>query len=418
MQVLTPTGYVHPSSLSNGAELCAFDVATGTPIINYVENIDYVDYREWCRWWQVEDTVPPFNWVRINDTLLLFREQSVWRNGLEVCHARDIEVGDEIYDDQDNLVLVTKVEEYEDRDAVWYRFDVTGDHSYIVDGLTVHNASRFWVGGTGSLTPSNTTNWAASSGGASGASVPGSADTATWDGSSGAGTTTLNFGGTWTVQSITMGAFTGTWDNSVNNNNVTVSAAGGISGTGTATRTIRLGSATYNLTAANPTWNFTTVTNLTFTGSSATVQFSGGSTGQRQFNGGGQSYGSLVLGANGGNGTPYQITGANTIGTLSVTAPAFIQWPALATNTISNAFNLSGSLGSYIFFGVSNILSTATLSLPSGGSLNWAALQGITVTNGTLTATNSFDLLGNINGSGGTVTIKPPGVNPTYAAGF
>jgi hypothetical protein len=37
-------------------------------------------------------------------------------------------------------------------------------------------AARFWVGGTGTWSASNTTNWSATSGGASGASVPGTVD--------------------------------------------------------------------------------------------------------------------------------------------------------------------------------------------------------------------------------------------------
>src|SRR5689334_24115345 len=103
-------------------------------------------------------------------------------------------------------------------------------------------ASRFWVGGTGTWDSSDTTHWAATSGGAGGQSVPGSGDTVTFDGSSGGGTVTLNFGGTITVQSITMGAFTGTWDNSVNNNDITVTASGScFSGSGSGTRTIKLG---------------------------------------------------------------------------------------------------------------------------------------------------------------------------------
>ena len=68
-------------------------------------------------------------------------------------------------------------------------------------------AARFWVtGGTGNW--NSTTNWAATSGGASGASVPGSADTAALDASSGAGTVTLDISPT--IQTLTCTGFTGT----------------------------------------------------------------------------------------------------------------------------------------------------------------------------------------------------------------
>ena len=52
-------------------------------------------------------------------------------------------------------------------------------------------ASRFWVaGGTGSWVSADTSNWSATSGGASGASVPGTADDVFFDANSGAGTAT------------------------------------------------------------------------------------------------------------------------------------------------------------------------------------------------------------------------------------
>jgi hypothetical protein len=68
-------------------------------------------------------------------------------------------------------------------------------------------AARFWVtGGTGNW--NSTTNWSATTGGASGASVPSTADTAAFDASSGSGTATLDISPT--VQTLTMTGFTGT----------------------------------------------------------------------------------------------------------------------------------------------------------------------------------------------------------------
>jgi len=68
-------------------------------------------------------------------------------------------------------------------------------------------AARFWVtGGTGNW--NSTTNWSATSGGASGASVPGSADTAALDASSGSGTVTLDISPD--IETLTCTGFTGT----------------------------------------------------------------------------------------------------------------------------------------------------------------------------------------------------------------
>ena len=68
-------------------------------------------------------------------------------------------------------------------------------------------AARFWVtGGTGNW--NSTTNWSATTGGASGASVPSTADTAAFDASSGSGTATLDISPT--IQTLTCTGFTGT----------------------------------------------------------------------------------------------------------------------------------------------------------------------------------------------------------------
>ena len=55
-------------------------------------------------------------------------------------------------------------------------------------------AARFWVGGTGTWNASATTNWSATTGGASGASAPTSADAVTFDVNSGTGTCTTASG--------------------------------------------------------------------------------------------------------------------------------------------------------------------------------------------------------------------------------
>ncbi len=52
-------------------------------------------------------------------------------------------------------------------------------------------AARFWVGGAGTWDNASTTNWAATTGGAAGASAPTSADTATFDANSGTGTVSV-----------------------------------------------------------------------------------------------------------------------------------------------------------------------------------------------------------------------------------
>jgi len=274
-------------------------------------------------------------------------------------------------------------------------------------------ASRFWVGGTGTWDAADTTHWAATSGGAGGQTVPGSADTVTFDGSSGGGTVTVNT--TVTVQSITMGAFTGTLDFSANNNNVTLSGSGGVSfsGTGSGTRTLNMGNGTWTLTvtatagnSCNP-WNVATTTGLTFNANSSTIVISGSSAGVKNFQGGGLTYNTVTIAANAGGG-PTSISGANTFANLNVTGPNLIVISSAATQTITNAFTWAGSSSAPIWVGPSSSLTSGavgTISVASGApTMSWAAVSHVTFTGGaTFTATNSLDLGGNTG-----VTITPP----------
>lgn len=57
-------------------------------------------------------------------------------------------------------------------------------------------ATRYWVGGAGTWSSTNTANWSASSGGASGASVPATTDTVIFDSASGSANYTVTFDGT------------------------------------------------------------------------------------------------------------------------------------------------------------------------------------------------------------------------------
>jgi len=94
-------------------------------------------------------------------------------------------------------------------------------------------AARFWVsGGSGNWT--STSNWSATSGGARGASVPSTADTATFNALSGAGTATVNV--SVTIQTLTMTGFTGTL--AFGTNTISLNSTG----------TIFTGAATYNVT--------------------------------------------------------------------------------------------------------------------------------------------------------------------------
>lgn len=271
-------------------------------------------------------------------------------------------------------------------------------------------ASRFWVGGTGSFT--DTAHWSALSGSTGGQSVPGSSDTATWDGASGGGACTID-GAAITVQSMTMGAFTGTWDNSVNNVNITVTANGNaFNGSGTGVRTNKMGTATYTLTSATaPVFNYTTVTNLTITSSGASIVFTSGAAVKTVNPGAGTTWGSVTFPAGTGSGRSNLGIGTSTITTLTVTAPGVLQIGLSSTFTIGT-INLAGTSASQISVSSDTFGSVGTLALSAGQTAQWAAFRDVTVTGNNLVATSSFNL-GNNTG----VTITPPS-QAHFSGGF
>jgi len=152
-------------------------------------------------------------------------------------------------------------------------------------------ANRFWVGGTGNW--SDTARWSATSGGAGGASVPGTNDAAIFNASSGAGTATVD--SNVTVQTLTMTGYTGTLafgTNTISLNSTGTVYTGATTFTVTGTPVINVTSAGSTAITVSPTavteansisFNFTGGTynltlssgsyrNLTFTGYAGALQ--------------------------------------------------------------------------------------------------------------------------------------------------
>ena len=261
-------------------------------------------------------------------------------------------------------------------------------------------AARFWVGGTGTWDASDTSHWSASSGGASGASVPTTSDTVTFDGSSGGGTVTVN--GNFTNNGLAMGAFTGTLDFSANNNNMTCSGSFNISGSGT--RTLNMGSGTFTLSGANSTvWDATTITGLTFNCGTSTILLQTTATATRTLALNTLTYNTITFNNTGGAGFQISFTGNSTIANLNLGNCRNVNMPAgpvTITGQLTNA-NVSGSPG---LFGGSNAANDIELSLANANTVDWLALWNIVVTGaGSLTANSSFNLGGLTN-----VTVNQP----------
>lgn len=238
-------------------------------------------------------------------------------------------------------------------------------------------AARFWVpGGTGIWTAIDTLNWSATSGGAGGASVPGSGDTATFDGSSGGGTVTVGYDPS--VISITGGAFTGTLDFSTSNPTMQT-----FSFSGAGTRTLNYGSGNWTVTGNNTTvWTTQTTTNLTTVVGTATINFTyAGSTGTR----------TIIAGAEMPN--------------LSVSAGSDVL--ALGSTLTCANFNLAGFTGNW------NTSTTLTVkgNFALGTGMTVTAQTGVismTATSGTKTITSNGVTLNRpltFNGVGGTFQL-------------
>lgn len=187
-------------------------------------------------------------------------------------------------------------------------------------------ANRYWVGGTGTWSSSNTTNWSTTSGGVGGASVPTSVDTSIFDSNSGSGTVTftnggvtvglttinngnitLSLGAAFTSNSsilVTAGNFT------TNNYNVTATA---LSSSNSNNRTISLGSSTVTLSGSGPI-NFTTTTGLTFNAGTSQINCSATSW---TFNGGSQTFYNVSFTSNAQ--VAQTLNGLNVFNNLSVT---------------------------------------------------------------------------------------------------
>lgn len=263
-------------------------------------------------------------------------------------------------------------------------------------------ANRFWVGGVGTWDSSTTTNWAATSNGAGGQSVPVAGDAVTFDASSGAVVCTVNHA-TLNIASLTIGAMAGTLDFATNNNNITIT--GTFSGTGTGVRTLNMGNGTWTFSATSGSsslWDCTTVTNFTLNANSSTISFTGTAPSvNRSFIGGGRTYNILSL-AGTTTGLPVIFTGNNTFATLNLSSPANIVVNN-STQTITNAFAWAGD-STHLFSITGGGAAPGTIVATGGGTISWAFIQGITFTTGTVTATNSYDLRSN---AGVTITNPP-----------
>jgi hypothetical protein len=220
-------------------------------------------------------------------------------------------------------------------------------------------ANRYWVGGTGTWNNSSTTNWSATSGGASGASVPTAVDDVFFDQ---AGTYTVNLSPT-------------TAD--LNCRNLTVS---------TGTVTLAHNSTVYDF---NVRGNFTILASTVCTGNS--------------------NNGFVVFNSTAGTTTTFTTNGAS--------IPWTMQFTATTTSTIQLGSNLTCT--SSITLGTNGRLNTTASNYAiTCASFNAGAVAAnlLTLNSSTLTITStSFTALNSTSASAASATIVLSGTQPSFS---
>ena len=219
-------------------------------------------------------------------------------------------------------------------------------------------ANRFWVtGGTGNW--NSTTNWSTTTGGASGASVPGSADAALLDASSGSGTVTLDISPT--IQTLTCTGFTGTL--AFGTNTISLNSTGTI---------------------------FTGATTMTVTGTPQIICTNSSAT-TKSINPG------LVTEA---NAISFRITAGT--GSFSMTS-ANSNVKDLDFTDGTNPTGFTGSFAATFIFVYGNFKASTGMTQTAGaGSITFAATSGTKTIN---TAGVTFDRPFTFNGVGGTFQL-------------
>ena len=190
-------------------------------------------------------------------------------------------------------------------------------------------ATRYWVGGTGTWDSSTTTHWSASSGGAGGASAPGSADSVIFDINSGS-SFVVTTSGSLTVSTVTM--------------------ANPTTGTGTLALGANLVATTsFTYTSGNITLNNFSITTAAFLSSNSNTRtLAFGTSGAINLNPASTSTPVNIVG------TSLTVTGKSAINLSGAAASGVIRTITLSTFTASNALNV------YVTGGNSNITVTPT----------------------------------------------------------
>ena len=273
-------------------------------------------------------------------------------------------------------------------------------------------ADRNWVaGGTGNY--NSTTNWSASSGGGSGASVPSTADNVFFNAASGAGTATINVSSN--CANLNLTGFTGTL-----NFTSSLTLNGTILNFGLGTYTVTGAGRLRLITTLTITSNGTNYTGNIDIGNTITVTLADNLTcsGTFEFSGGG----SMTV-----NGNTLNISGnllhsgtGTTLGTTAIVFNGTGTWSNTSTGALRNnvTINTAGTLtlGTNVYYNTGTLTYTAGTVITTGNTLNIGAnttlnTNGISwnnisiTTNVAITLGSNLTLTGTLTVTGGTLSF-------------
>lgn len=409
MNILTIDGYKNILDCPIGTLLKAYEVGTGNVIWNKLLKVDgWTEERvDTLNESLDDDNKLVRKWYLINGIYKVFAYQSIWTTPTTVKHVFQLEVGDVIYSDEDEDIIVTSFEETIP-DDVWYRLVVSNDHSFIADGITLHNASRYWRGTT-STSFNNVNNWSSTSGGAVGSSIPTTTDDATWDGG-GNNPCVVNINRT--VISITV--TTGFTSSMSINNSITLLATAAITLSNTMSALTGLGTIGINVngsaslttngksidcTFRNSVGTLTVNDDVTFNGSYTNSGFNGYTTNGNNF----YFYGAVNCNGVGAVGTTnfYLKNGSSIGGTVRFGNPIYIDGNA----TLNSTLKLGGGTLTYVSgtptISTVTINASQTLDL-SGTTIPTLILSHVTALNFTVTLNSDFNISSNFTNTSST----------------
>jgi|GEM_PF-2114920 len=401
--ILTPAGLKDIKDLEVGDSVIGYDSVSEVPVTNTIEKIELATPSKYNYWELDEDGRPstyievPFLFYTFNGQYELFQDQSVFvgdpepGRGARLVHASEVQVGDTIYSTNNSPITVTSITT-DTAHTQWVRLSVSGNHSYIADGIQLHNASRYWVGGGSSTfwVATGNTNWGSASNTQDNASVPGASDDVFFDGV-GTGASSSTISASISINSLDMTGYA---------NTLTQGAAVTLTIIG---NTFKLSSGmTYTLNSATASaLSFTSTTGTS--GSPTSITTAGKTTGNITVNGSGGYF-----------------TSQDTLNSTGAFTLSNGTYAASASTTISSTFTLSNGT----FTAPSGALTANSTFTISGGTFthNSGTVRFGGTVDTILSCNNTtFNLIAIVH-TNGTKTVNndctfPLGSNPTAGSG-